>query len=334
MEYIIYILIILVFICLNFIINTYIESKYKVYNLSKRADGSIIKNFIFDINLPFYYAHNSSIIKNKDGYNLYTRYSTYNCNILSLINREKDKINNFKYYTQEFIIKSYLDKNFNIKDYKLLTIGLPYENIHDLRVFNFKNKNYLLGTYQYNNLKDYYTCPVLVDDNMNYIKLYITNIDDIKQTTNKNWAPLINKNKLFLIHKHNPLIIVEPNLETGKCNIIFKGKYQKNIPNISGSTPYINIGKNRYLGLVHYFFYILGKRHYIHYFVIINYTNDKNPFIEKLSKSICFEGNCGIEFAMGLIESHDNKSFIVTYGKNDCSSKALILSKASVFSLF
>lgn len=333
MKYIIYILILLFLIIIyRFFINYYVKSKYDIYNLSKKANGTII-NFDFDINLPLYRAHNTSIIKNNNGYILYTRYSTYNCNSLSLISKQLEKINNYKYYTQEYVIKSYVDKDFNIIDYKLLSIGLPYENIHDLRVFNFNNKNYLIGTNQYYDLINHYVYPVLVDENMNYLKLYINNIDNIKKIITKNWSPLIHNNKLFFIHNHNPLTIVEPNLETGKCNIIFKGKYKKNIPKLCGNTPYLNIGKNRYLALVHHYETISG-RHYLHYFVMINFRNEKYPYIEKLSRSFCFEGNCGIEFAMGLTESHDNKSFIITYGKNDCSSKALIISKASVFSLF
>jgi len=61
--------------------------------------------------------------------------------------------------------------------------------------------------------------------------------------------------------------------------------------------------------------------------MIINFNND-NPYIEKISKPICFMGNCGIEFVMGFIESFDGQNFI---SKNDTSAHVIFLSKKELF---
>jgi hypothetical protein len=64
----------------------------------------------------------------------------------------------------------------------------------------------------------------------------------------------------------------------------------------------------------------------------LNTEND--IYIEKVSKPICFLGDCGIEFVMGFIESFDTKNYIITLGKNDDSSFIVSFPKKDLFLYF
>jgi hypothetical protein len=75
----------------------------------------------------------------------------------------------------------------------------------------------------------------------------------------------------------------------------------------------------------------LGKT-YTHYFTILDMLD--GPSIKKVSKSLCLSGDCGIEFVMGITESCDKSSYVVSYGKDDCSSNVIAIPKMKLRSYF
>lgn len=325
MKYLAYYLLILFLIFLLY--SYYISNKDCVSNI-----------YSYNINYPKSYynyndneiviPHNSSVIKENNQYIVYTRIDVYSsdknknrsgCHLgVSIFNKDLKPVS------------SKIDR-FNVE-------GIIIE---DLRVFKWLGKKYFIGT-KWD--KDFY--PVILDEFYN-----IYSIDDNKGSYfkgNKNFSPLIHNNKLFLVINHNPLEIINvKSIENKDQNIVkteeyIKYSYDKNIPNIRGNTPYINIGNNRYLSITHTLSHTLnpinillnGKKTYKHFFTILNLEDPYNPYIEKNSKPLCLLGNCGIEFVMGLEKSFDNNSYIISFGKNDNKAHLASISKDKVNNYF
>jgi hypothetical protein len=296
-----------------------------IYLITPKYETFVIKDNLKNIrHIEFNEGtYNSSIIKNKekDGYILFSRESNQtkcygNYNFL-----KKNAMNN--------LVIKFLDSNFD----KIKKNVINLNNLADVRSFYYNNNIYLIGTWL-KNFNDFETnnntCMCIIDPKFNITKLYIegTKLFEKKE---KNWMPIIINDKLFIVVEHNPLTIVEPNLLSGECKIIYKGKYNKNIPKLRGNTPYIHLGNNIYLGITHIAFNNLFSffQKYLHYFTII----DMNTYKIKISKPICFLGNCGIEFVMGFIDDEQG-NYIITFGKNDCTENIMIIPKNDVLSLF
>ncbi len=278
------------------------------------------------------YAHNSSISKENGNYVVYSRITNFsNCSLFDRVKTLNDKRINI-------IGISEFNKEFNIISQRILHIN---HSLEDLRVFFWNNKKYFIGSeYDIDNLNIF--CPILLDQNFN--KINIVNKDGKKFINNKNFSPIIVNHKLFFIKNHNPLEILK--IDKMDNESIVLSDYVKNIKNpqlpmLRGSTPYINIGNNRLLAITHDLvlndfcgWSISFNKTYRHYFTIINFEDIYKPFIENVSKPICLLGNCGIEFVMGFIESYDGQSYIITLGKNDCTSHIVKISKKEIFKYF
>jgi len=288
----------------------------------------------------YFYENNSSIVKENEHYTVYTRISNFSdpskkiiYNILAFLGL----IN----FVNKLGITVY-DKNFNIISQDINNLENDRNlSIEDLLVFLINDKKYFIGSGRRNNkrinianimpLGNKYFYPIILDENF---KIYdIVDKYGKKLYGNKNLVPIgIN----YLIINHNPLELLKIEKFDTNNNMCFtscfyKGTKQKNLPNLRGNTPYIKIDDNKFIGIAHSTEYkLFNSRNYYHYFIVINFNND-NPYIEKISKPICFMGNCGIEFVMGFIESFDRQNFIITLGKNDTSAHVIFLSKKELF---
>lgn len=282
-----------------------------------------------------YYENNSSVIKLGERYIVYTRISNYSditypiirgfywfyINVLKL-----DKFYNLLGVTE-------YDYNFNIISQKIEKPNIKNDklSIEDLRAFIMNDNIYLMGIASDHSLKKFW--PVIL---FNDYSIYdILDMNNNRYYGDKNLV-FINNSKL-IIKNHNPLEILKIEDVYSKSVITstyFKGKYEKNKPNFRGSSNYLNIGGDRYIGIVHSVDYKIIGRDYMHYFLILNVGDNENVYIERISKPLCFSGNCGVEFVMGLEESLDAKNYVVTLGKNDSSSYIILVSKETVFSYF
>ena len=283
---------------------------------------SINYNFVKELKIDNYnfnkklYIYNSSIMKDDEKYIIYSRIDDTKKSFLKKI------LDFFKKSERDLYFSiSILDKNFNLISQKIEKTSNSYL-IEDLRVFYWKNKKFFIGT-KFD--KEFF--PIIIDEFYNSYNI----VQDMKiYKGNKNFIPFILNEKLYIIKNHNPFELLYVNKidqDFHTIDYILSDK-RKDIPNLRGSTTYLFFSKNRYIGITHECF----NRNYVHYFTILNTEND--IYIEKVSKPICFLGYCGIEFAMGFIESFDGKNYIITLGKNDDSSFIVSFPKKDLFLYF
>jgi hypothetical protein len=325
----------LVFLCIMFLAyKSYLKPLYHIENMTMDPE---IKSKVFEFDIKDgRYTHNSSIIQDGDTYILFTRLTNFNnCSLKTgsykrLKDRCAEKIIKLQPTLPDSVLISRLDKNMNIlgsKIYETLNNG---HNPSDIRAFRYNSKIYLIGTNEYQNGNCGQALIDYSNDNM-----ILMNIENNGKFYFKNWSPIEHNGVLYFVHINNPLTLVKPDLKTGKCDIVFRGNYDEKLPKkLSGSTPFIPIGNNKYLGITHINAggYQSFLRNYVHYFTIID-MNDQ-PYIEKISKSICFSGDCGIEFVMGIIENIEKDGYIITYGKDDCDTRTVVIPKHKLWSYF
>jgi hypothetical protein len=289
---------------------------------NKRNYISINYNFVKELTIDNYnfnkklYIFNSSISKEDENYIIYSRIDNCKKSFLEKI------LNYFKKSDRDLYFGiSIFDKNFNLISQKIEKTSNSYL-IEDLRVFYWKNKKFFIGTKW-----DKGFFPIIIDEFYNSYNI----VQDMKlYKDNKNFIPFILNENLYIIKNHNPLellYVTKIDQDFHTIDYILSDK-RKDIPNLRGSTTYIFLSKNRYIGITHECI----NRNYVHYFTILNTEND--IYIEKVSKPICFLGDCGIEFVMGFIESFDTKNYIITLGKNDDSSFIVSFPKKDLFLYF
>lgn len=285
----------------------------------------LYKEITFKTNIPYIYPYNSSISKENNEYVVYTRFD----NSGGIINKIKHFFGtprNIHFGISRF------DEDFNLISQNTIQHHTPNCILEDLRVFFFRNKKYFIGTLWNGNF-----CPVITDEFYQIYDIVDQNLK--KYVGDKNFSPIQINNELCFIKNHNPLEILKVTRINNDehmvhTELLFSSKRREDLPELRGNTEYMYIegelGENngKYLGITHV--RILHHK-YIHYLTLINASDLNNIYIEKISKPMCFMGNCGIEFVMGFIESFDRQNFIITLGKNDTSAHVIFLSKKELF---
>jgi hypothetical protein len=283
-------------------------------------------------------AHNSSIIRiNDGGYLLLSRLSNFtNCSRMDTLLRGIDDVKQKFYEDQcqrsrsEKLVVSVLDKNLSVRSTRVLDTTFDCSNIHDIRCFEYRGEVFLMGTIEFYEPRRIAQALCRLSD-MDWM---ILTVRDSSSTVYKNWCPVVVFDELFFVHQHNPLTILRPDLKTGVCDVVYEGEAMEDLPQgLRGSSPYLDIGDGKYLGVTHSMTgsSTLGKT-YTHYFTILDMLD--GPSIKKVSKSLCLSGDCGIEFVMGITESCDKSSYVVSYGKDDCSSNVIAIPKMKLRSYF
>lgn len=156
----------------------------------------------------------------------------------------------------------------------------------DPRIFEFKNKLYILFTNITNNIR---VMNISEFENFIPIQLKIENYEACP--IEKNWVPLVHNNKLYFIYSHDPLIILEYDLNAeGVCNVAYKEPFV-DLPfkttfdnHLRGSTNYIHYKDNLYISFCHSH-YLQDIFIYFAHAVILNIDDFK---IEYVSKPIKF----------------------------------------------
>lgn len=284
------------------------EVCYGYTNLSSRYN----KQIDFDLPHPLH-SYNSSISKEKENYIVYSRIDTWP----------------FQNTNNKFLGISALDKNFNIISQKIdsLPKGLILE---DFRPFFWENKKYFIGSFKYTTNPIFY--PIILDDQYNIYNVLDKNLKTYDK--NKNFIPIEIEDKLYMIKNHNPLEILKVEKIVKNdfiTELYYSDKKRDDIPHLRGSTLYEPLGGGRFLGITHT---VNLYKKYRHYFTILNASDPKHIYIEKVSKPLCLLGGCGIEFVMGFTESFDKTSYVITLGKKDHTSHLVVIKKEDVNEYF
>jgi hypothetical protein len=322
MKYILYYLFLIIIVII-----------YIIYNNKKCNYNYNYDIYKINFNIPkSLHSYNCCISKENNEYILYTRIDNF-------ISGDDFSFNKIIKYINLFLYKDLFKKenritylgitrlNYNFEENNLYkTQFIKFDDIiEDLRVFYYKNFKFFIGTLVEDMDK---FCPIVLNDKFNLINIFDENEE--KLYGNKNLIPLILNSSLYLIKNHNPLEILKVSYidnEILKVIPYYKGNYNKKIKKIRGNTLYIPFEKNKLIGITHSCDLF---RNYTHYFTILNIEDINNPYIEFISKPICFLGNCGIEFVMGIQESFDNKKYIISLGKDDNKSYLISIEKSYV----
>jgi len=219
-------------------------------------------------------------------------------------------------------ILCYLNQDYNLHNNKLLDIPQDFfkyefsvKGIEDIRIIEFQNNLYFVGTTR----EMTQTCENrmvlgkhnIKDNTTNLILLHGYN-DNMCQ---KNWSPFIHRGKLLFVYSFAPLVILEPDLETGLCSIYKLEEQKYNYSNFRGGSQGFYINSELHF-IIHEVLYEDGRKYYhriVKFNDKLNIVNVTEPFVlEKL----------GIEYVAGAIYDRKNNKILVSYGSND--NKAML----------
>ena len=309
-----------------------IDAANKILKINKNIYKNSIyyKNFSFNeiINKIYFNSSSSSIINHpflNDKFILNIRLVNY------YLKSDGTSVNNYsKTISHNYIL--FLDKFFNIEKYQFLNtfndVSLPYIGIEDIRLFNFNNDVYFIGSSYNKNTDKIGIVSNKCDLNGNkYIPVFITPSFKTLNNWEKNWVFFNNNNELNVIYKWKPIYICKINYKTQNLDLI---KENNNVPEIfnkfRGSTNGVEYNNNIWF-IVHIQNKLYeNKKYYTHIFVCFN----KNMELIGYSNEFNFENNI-VEFCIGLIINNDN--FVITYSTLDKTTKMCILTSDYVSSL-
>lgn len=200
-----------------------------------------------------------------------------------------------------------------------------YVGIEDIRLFNFKNKIYYIGSI-YNPGTD----NIQISSNEYIIgENYKTNIitpsfqTDFKNE--KNWVFFENNNEMFIIYKWSPLYVCKLNYETKKLDLVKQIVVPNFFNQFRGSTNGV-LWNNKIWFIVHKQNSLNNIKYYTHNFVVLNDDFTVYGYTDRFN----FE-NYLVEFCVGMTTR--NNSFIITYSTLDSSTKLCVLSCEFINSL-
>lgn len=317
-----------------------IEEKYKINNILKMViSKSIVKYCIYYKNLSFKYIEDiENKNKNKSIPNILNSSSssiikapndneTFIINI-RCVNYYLDKNGNSSLdgrnsnsYTSNIII--YTDKYFNILNRKIfnpLIEEIPHIGIEDIRLFNFKNTIYFIGS-SYD--KKSSSVKIVSDkfdpviDNSYNCKFIVPSF---KTNFNweKNWVFFENDDDMYIIYKWNPIYICKIDYHSNILNLVKEIKTPEIFKDFRGSTNGVHYNDKIWF-IIHSQIEIYTKKSYYHRFVVLN----KDMTINGYSNMFKFE-NYLVEFCIGLTIS--NNQFVIMYSTLDKTSKIAIFS--------
>jgi tetratricopeptide (TPR) repeat protein len=195
----------------------------------------------------------------------------------------------------------------SVKD-NLLNYPCHIKGIEDMRIFEFNESLYFIGT-----------CLEVTANNVNRMVLgkYNENIERLVVLHNyndslcqKNWSPFVYNNKILLLYSLQPIVILEPNIETGECKEFFKKNHIMDLSNIRGGSQ--GFWMDSYLYFVMHEVVCEKSRTYYHRIVRFN----ENLEIDLISRPFYFE-SIGIEYCSGACYDRETDRVIISWGSKD-----------------
>lgn len=286
-------------------------------------------NYIIDENNHY------KIITNEGYKNISTEYPLVNYNQLLVYDNDQDEFNHLQYIN---------DHNYR------MTNAIKYNDIikgsEDIRLLIHNDMMYAIATnreYNPQHLNQMELCMTPCNTESNYKirknsdslsksmglfkswlhkRVILSFNEEEDKKPQKNWAPFIHNDKYLLVYSWYPLIILEPDIETGKCSI-----YHQSTPNVDlrqcrGSSQgfYYN---NKLYFIVHEVTDENGKRIYYHRFI----TLDNNFNVTQVS-SIFVIDKPQIEYICGACIKDDN--LYISYSIRDLEAYVMKIEADSI----
>lgn len=199
----------------------------------------------------------------------------------------------------------------------------PVQDLEDLRLVEYKNRYYGIGTTNEYGLNEYPSQVLCVFDK----DFIITDIMQLyyKETEiQKNWCPFVYKEKLCCVYGYDPFIVLEINPENGRCTEVVNFHQPVLTLHWRGSSSPVLIGDS-YYQVIHTVYHEPHRR-YMHR--IVRYNPD-NLHIVGVTKPFYFE-SFGIEFCLSLFGKNQENAFI-HYSVSDNSSNVIPINLKSIF---
>jgi predicted GH43/DUF377 family glycosyl hydrolase len=189
--------------------------------------------------------------------------------------------------------------------------GFAELGIEDIRLFVHDNELFGIcagiSSYGNNNIR---VTQILIKFSGNKIIWYKVLPFPIASIIEKNWMPLSDGGKLFLVYSLDPLVCYE--VEDGNLTLKIGKLPETNNFNLRGGSPFVKIN-GKYLSIAHYAPLCLDKKYYRHCFVVL----DESLKLVETSTPF-FLMRRGIEFALGLVVTGD--TLLISYGVSDRSA--------------
>ena len=186
------------------------------------------------------------------------------------------------------------------------------QGIEDLRVIRWENAWWFIAcSCSFTPTGD----PGLVlgrfDDSVSCVEYLVPLTYARSRTQEKNWTPFIHENQLLLIYSYDPLVILEPDLETGICREVQRTTPELNCTRYRGSSAVVPYGE-RYLFTIHEVPFVQGRRAYLHRFVEM----DRQLRITRVSRLFNF-WHLGDEYNCGICLNHAGDALLLTCSYED-----------------
>lgn len=206
-------------------------------------------------------------------------------------------------------------------------LGCPkWFGFEDPRILSLGGVVYLLAAFRDSECM-YRMCLFVLEGTS--VKRQIVLTSDLSKTHEKNWMPFKAVGKrLLAVYQSAPHTIVEIDTVTGVTEVAFQTPNRTaRLDGARGSCSPIPVG-SQYLAMVHWRGKGAAALQYTHQF----YTFEKKaPYrVTSTSEPWVFNhaGKMHIEFACGMIVI--GKDLVITYGEEDCHSRAAVLPVARV----
>jgi hypothetical protein len=140
----------------------------------------------------------------------------------------------------------------------------------------------------------------------------------------KNWLPFVHNDRLLLLYASDPTIVLEPDLDSGRCREVHFEEPALNFDRYRGSAPLIPYGE-RYLYTIHETSYLDNRRIYLHRFVEM----DRQFRITRVSR-LFHVWHTGVEFNCGMCLNHAGDALLMTFSYEEQQSWLLNVPLAEV----
>jgi len=143
----------------------------------------------------------------------------------------------------------------------------------------------------------------------------------------KNWLPVIYKNKLCFIYSYDPFVLLHVDIYTGYCTELIKATYNVNLKTFRGSAGPVQIGSKQ-LVLIHEVGFDKEKsysRKYYHRFLEF----DENFHLIRISEPFYFH-TLGIEFCLTLIYLEQTNQILIYHTINDNKINKVLIDLNSI----
>jgi hypothetical protein len=158
----------------------------------------------------------------------------------------------------------------------------------------------------------------------------ITHLVPLRYSNNliqKNWLPVIYKNKLCFIYSYDPFVLLHVDIYTGYCTEVIKATFNVNLKTFRGSAGPVQIGSKQIV-LVHEVGFDIKKtyaRTYYHRFLEF----DENFHLLRISEPFYFD-TLGIEFSLTLIYLQETDQILIYHTIRDNKINKVLIELNSI----